>query len=73
MAKMTETEALELLTSATALAAQLVTLIPALVTNFQAIKDGLASDNADDLNSQIATAHGDIQALDVRLQALRNA
>lgn len=73
MAKMTETEALQLLTSATSLAAQLVTLIPALVTNFQAIKDGLASDDADVLNAQIVTAHGDIQALDAQLQALRTA
>ena len=73
MAKMTETEALQLLTSAAALAAQLAGLIPALVTNFQAIKDGLASTDADALNSQIVSVHGDIQALDAQLQALRSA
>lgn len=71
MAKMTETEALQLLTSAAALAAQLAGLIPALVSNFQAIKDGLGSDDADALNERIVATHGDIQTLDAQLQALR--
>lgn len=71
MAKMTETEALQLLTAAAALAAQLAGLIPALVSNFQAIKDGLASDDADALNAKIVATHSEIQALDAQLQALR--
>lgn len=71
MAKMTELEALQLLTSAASLAAQLSSLIPALVGNFQAIKDGLASDDADALNERIVAAHADIQALDAQLQALK--
>lgn len=71
MAKMTELEALQLLTSAASLAAQLSSLIPALVSNFQAIKDGLASDDADALNDRIVVAHADIQALDAQLQALK--
>lgn len=72
MAKMTELEALQLLTSAASLAAQLAGLIPSLVSNFQAIKDGLASEDADALNAQIVAAHADIQKLDAQLQALRN-
>ena len=72
MAKMTELEALQLLTSAASLAAQLAGLIPSRVSNFQAIKDGLASEDADALNAQIVAAHADIQKLDAQLQALRN-
>ena len=71
MAKMTEAEAVALLAAAAQLAAQLAALVPSLVANFQAIRDGLGSDDADALNSQIVAAHGDIQALDARLQALR--
>lgn len=69
---MTEQEATQLLVSAAALAAQLAALIPSLVQNFQAIKDGLASDDADALNAQIIGVHGEIQALDAQLAALRS-
>lgn len=71
MAKMSEMEALNLLTGATALIAQLAVLIPALAQNLSAIKDGLDDDSADDLNTKIVTAHADVQVLNDRLQALR--
>ena len=71
MAKMTETEALNLLVGATALIAQLAVLVPALAQNLAAIKDGLDDDSADDLNAKIVTAHAEVQVLNDRLQALR--
>lgn len=72
MDKMTETEALNLLTGATALIAQLAVLVPALAQNLAAIKDGLNDDSADDLNAKIVDAHAEVQALNDRLQALRS-
>ena len=72
MAKMTETEALNLLTGATALIAQLAVLVPALAQNLAAIKDGLDDDNAADLNAKIVVAHAEVQVLNDRLQALRS-
>lgn len=71
MAKMTETEAVNLIAIAATAAAQLAVLIPTLVQNWQAIKDGLDNDDADDLNAKIVATHGDIQALNGQLQALR--
>jgi hypothetical protein len=71
MAKMTETEAVNLIAVAAAAAAQLAVLIPTLVQNWQAIKDGLGNDDADDLNAKIVSTHGEIQALDAQLQALK--
>jgi len=72
MAKMTETEALNLLVGATTLLTQLAVLVPALAQNLAAIKDGLDDDNADDLNAKIVTAHAEVQVLNDRLQALRS-
>lgn len=72
MAKMTENEALNLLTGATALIAQLAVLVPALAQNLAAIKDGLDDDSADDLNAKIVDAHAEVQVLNDRLQALRS-
>ncbi len=69
---MTEDDATKLLVSAASLAANVAALIPALVQNFQATKDGLASDNADELNARIVVAHGEVQALDAQLQTLRS-
>lgn len=69
---MTEADATNLLVAAAALAAQLTGLIPTLLINLQAIKDGLASDDADALNEQIVAAHAEVQALDARLQALHS-
>ena len=71
MAKMTETEALNLLVGATTLLTQLAVLVPALAQNLAAIKDGLDDDSADDLNAKIVTAHAEVQMLNDRLQALR--
>lgn len=71
MAKMTEEQAIALLATAAQAVAQLGALIPQLVQNWQAVKAGLASDDADALNAQIASAHGDIQVLDAQLQALK--
>ena len=73
MAKMTETDAVNLIAAAAAAAAQLAVLIPTLVDNWQSIKDGLGSDNADELNARVVAAHNDIQALDGKLAALRDA
>ena len=72
MAKMTETEALNLLVGATTLLTQLAVLVPALAQNLAAIKDGLDDDSADDLNAKIVTAHAEVQVLNDRLQALRS-
>jgi len=71
MAKMTETQAVELLGAATALSAQLAALVPALVQNWQAVKDGLATDDMNALNDQIVGVHADVQSLDAQLQALK--
>lgn len=71
MAKMTEEQAVALLATAAQAVAQLGVLIPQLVQNWQSVKAGLASDDADALNAQIVAAHGDIQALDAQLQALK--
>ncbi|WP_068093375.1 hypothetical protein [Novosphingobium rosa] len=68
---MSEEQAIELLASAAALAAQVSTLFPTLVSNLQAIKAGLASTDADALNAQIIDTHSQIQALDAQLQALK--
>ena len=70
MAKMTETDAVNLLAAAAGLAAQLAVLIPTLVQNLQDVREGLASDDADALNEKIKATHGEVQALDARLQAL---
>lgn len=70
---MTEKDATALLVAAATLAAQLAALIPTLVQNVQAIKDGLATDDMGALNDKIAGIHADVQALDVQLAALRSA
>lgn len=72
MAKMTELEAVNLLAASAALIAQLAVLLPTLVGNYQAIKEGLESDDADALNEKIIAAHGDVQALAVQLAGLRS-
>lgn len=72
MAKMTEAEAVNLLAAAAALTAQLAVLLPTLVANYQAIKDGLASNDADELNGKIIAAHGEVQALADQLKALHS-
>lgn len=66
MAKMTEAEAFALLESAARVAA----LVPTLLANWAAIKDGLATSNPAELNAKIVAAHNDVQALDAQLQAL---
>lgn len=71
MAKMTEIEALNLLATAAGLATQITALLPTLIGNFQAIRDGLAETDADKLNAQIVDVHGQIQAMDAQLAALR--
>ena len=71
MAKMTEADATQLLVAAATLAAQLAGLIPTLVSNFQAIKEGLRTNDTDVLHDKIVTAHQEIQALDAQIQALR--
>ena len=70
MAKMTETDAVNLLAAAAGLAAQLAVLIPTLVQNLQDVREGLASSDADALNEKIKQTHGEVQALDAQLQAL---
>ena len=72
MAKMTEAEAVNLLAASAALIAQLAVLLPTLVNNYQAIKDGLESDDADDLNAKIQATHGEVQALAVQLAGLHS-
>ena len=72
MAKMTEAEGLELIGTATALIATLSSLIPQLVVNYNAIKDGLASSDNEELNAKIIGLHADVQTLDGQLQALRS-
>ena len=72
MAKLSEADALEMLSTATALVATLSSLIPQLVVNYQAIKDGLASSDNEELNAKIIGAHDEIQALDAKLAALRS-
>lgn len=71
MGKMTETEAVNLIAVAASAAAQLAVLIPTLVQNWQAIKDGLSNADADDLNAKIVATHGEIQTLNDQLQALK--
>ena len=73
MAKMTELEAVNLLAASAALIAQLAVLLPTLVSNYQAIKDGLESDDADDLNAKIQATHADVQVLAAQLTGLRSA
>lgn len=72
MAKMTELDAINLLAATAALTAQLAILLPTLVSNYQAIKDGLANDDANDLNTKIAATHSEVQALNEQLLALRS-
>jgi hypothetical protein len=68
---MTETEALTLLNTALGLIAQLGSLAPQLASNWQSVKDGLASNDAEALNAQIANVHQQVQDMDARLQALK--
>lgn len=68
---MTESEALKLIVTATGLATQITALLPTLVANFQAIRNGLGETDADALNASIVEAHAQVQALDVQLAALR--
>jgi len=70
---MTEAEALALLNTALGLIAQLGTLAPQLVANWDAIKTGIATDDDTALNAQIVATHDQVQALDAQLQALRSA
>lgn len=72
MAKMTEAEALNLLAAAAALATQLAVLVPALVQNVKDIKDGLSSDDVDDLNAKVIATHEQIQTLAGQLAVLRS-
>jgi len=69
---MDEAQLISLLSASAALAVQVTALIPKLVANFEAIKAGLASDNADDLSAQIAAMHDQVQALDAKLQAMKS-
>lgn len=73
MAKMTQTEALALLTGATDLIARMASLIPTLTQAVSDAASGLAETDEAALNDKIALAHGDIQSLDAQLQSLRNA
>lgn len=66
MAKMTEAEAFDLLETATRVAA----LIPTLLANWAAIKDGLATSDPVALNAKITQAHADVQDLAGKLAAL---
>ncbi len=70
---MTEAEALALLNTALGLVAQLGTLAPQLVSNWQAIKAGLATGDEATLNAQIVETHAQVQSLDAQLQALRGS
>jgi len=70
---MTQQEVLDMLATATALAAQLSTLVPQLVENYETIKGALASDDAAAIEAQIVKVHGDVLALDGQLQALKGA
>lgn len=72
MAKMTEAEAANLLLVAAQLATSLTGLIPSLVSNLQAIRDGLASNDADELNAKIVAAHDEIGVLNAQLRVLRS-
>lgn len=67
---MTEAAALALLNTALGLIAELGTLAPKLVANWQAVKDGLATTDDAALNAQIVATHTQVQALDAQLQAL---
>lgn len=73
MAKMTETQALEILVSAASLASQLAVLVPTLIQNLQNVREGLDTTDADLLNDKIKVAHADIQSLDGKLAALQDA
>lgn len=73
MAKLTEAEVLEMLATATGLVAQLSTLVPQLVENYQTIKAALSSDDAAVLEAQIVQVHADVQNLDQQLLELKAA
>lgn len=73
MAKMTETQALEILVSAASLASQLAVLVPTLIQNLQNVREGLDTTDANLLNEKIKVAHADIQSLDGKLAALQDA
>ena len=66
---MTEAQAEQLL----ATAVEMASLIPSLISGYQAIKNGWASSDEADLNAQIVAAHQSIQAMDAQLRALRSA
>lgn len=72
MAKPTEAEVLEMLATATGLVAQLSTLVPQLVENYQTVKTALGEDDAAAVEAQIVQVHADVQSLDAQLQALRS-
>lgn len=66
MAKMTEAEAYALLETAV----RVSSLLPTLLANWQAIKDGLATSDQAELNGKITAVHADVQALDAQLAGL---
>lgn len=72
MAKMSEADALALLTGAVDLIARMASLLPTLTQAVADAKAGLSETNLAALNDKVTLAHADIQSLDAKLQALKN-
>jgi hypothetical protein len=73
MAKLTEADALALLTSTVDVITRMATLLPTLAQAVQDVKAGLSETDVTALNDKIVLAHADVQALDAKLQELKNA
>jgi len=73
MAKISQTNALSMLITATDMIARMSSLIPVLTQAVRDAKDGLAETDAAALNDKIVLAHADVQTFAAQLEQLRNA
>jgi hypothetical protein len=71
MATLTTAEVLEMLATATGLVAQLSTIVPELVANYDTVKTALSSSDAAALDAQIVQVHSDVQSLAAQIDALK--
>ena len=73
MAKISQTDALSMLITATDMIARMSSLIPVLTQAVRDAKDGLAETDEAALNDKIVLAHADVQTFAAQLEQLRNA
>jgi len=73
MPKISQSDALSMLITATDMIARMASLVPVLTQAVQDAKNGLTETDQAALNDKIVLAHADVQSLAAKLETLRNA